>query len=73
MTLNTLRHRPLDHLAPLTIHLKYITFKGGSLDGQVKRIPREHDRVGDRGLVYYRDSGELLNGYPRFDFVEASE
>jgi hypothetical protein len=68
-----LRKRPLDRLEPEVVRLKFITFKGGPLGGQVNRIPREHDRVGGGWPSYYRDSGELESGYPRFDFVEATQ
>ena len=50
--------------------LKYVTFSGGPLDGQVHRIPPEHDSIqSSDGSVTYRDSGEMLNGYPRFDHI----
>ena len=65
-----LRHRPFSGPEVQRPLLKYVTFSGGPLDGQVHRIPREHDSIqSSDGSVTYRDSGEMLNGYPRFDHI----
>ncbi len=69
----TPRKRPRDRMEVQRPLLKYVMFSGGPIDGQVHRIPREHDAIRavrpDGQAIVYRDSGEMIGGYPRFDFL----
>jgi hypothetical protein len=64
----TPRKRPMDRPEVQRPILKYIIFSGGPIDKQVCRIPVDHDAISSSdGATTYRDSGETLDGYPRFD------
>ena len=62
----------MDHVAVERPLLKYVMLQHGPLDGRVERIPREATTIHINGSrVRYLDSGQTLDGYPRFNcFIE---